>query len=161
VESASVDARRNVLDGLLIRAEIARLEKKWEEAQALAESILVDPAVHSDQFLEADARWARAYALAAQAKTADADAERTRALDLETASAEGTPFPGVFTHAKYYACAGEPARALAILREAVGKGFHDPIILRDPAFASLRERPDFQPVAAAIAPRRPPGATAQ
>jgi tetratricopeptide (TPR) repeat protein len=154
-ESGSVEARRSVLKGLVIRADIERLDKKWEEAQALAERVLVDPAVRGDQFLEADARWAHAYTLAAQAKTADAEAERMRALELETASAAGTPFPGVFTHAKYYVCAGDTARALAILREAVGKGFNDPMILHDPAFATLRKRADFQPIAAAVAPRGP------
>jgi serine/threonine-protein kinase len=151
-QSAGVDARRSILSGLLILADIERLEKKGQNAQALAERVLADPAVQGDRFLQADARWAHAYALAAQANTADAEAERVRALDLETASAEGTPFPGVFTLAKYYACAGDASRTLAILREAVAGGFHDPIVLHDPAFASLRERPDFQPIAAAVTP---------
>jgi hypothetical protein len=44
-------------------------------------------------------------------------------------------------------------RALAILREAVSKGFHDPIILHDPAFASLRASSDFAPIAAVVTPR--------
>ena len=120
--------------------------------------MLADPAARGDRRLEADARWARAYALAMQAKTEEAEAERMRALDIESAMAQGAAFPGVFADAKYYVCAGDVARALAILREAVAKGFHDPIVLHDPAFASLRERPDFAPIAAAVAPRARPGA---
>ena len=82
----------------------------------------------------------------------EADAERTRALDIESAVGQGVAFPGVFADAKYHLCAGDAARAIAILREAVAKGFHDPIVLNDPTFASLRERPDFAPIAAAARP---------
>jgi len=61
------------------------------------------------------------------------------------------PFYGVYAEAKYFACASDPARAIGILREAVAAGFHDPIVLHDPAFAALRERADFASVRAAIA----------
>ena len=123
--------------------------------------MLADPAVRGDRRLEADAHWAHAYALAMQAKTEEAEAERTLALNIESAVAQGVLFPGVFAHAKYHVCAGDAARALAILREAVAKGFHDPIVLNDPTFAALRENPDFAPIAAAVTPRVRPGAAAK
>ena len=66
---------------------------------------------------------------------------------------EGPASQGAFSDAKYYVCAGDMTRALAILREGVAKGFHDPIVLHDPAFASLRTRSDFAPIAAAVTPR--------
>jgi len=59
----------------------------------------------------------------------------------------------VFADAKYYVCAGNVTRALAILREGVAQGFHDPIVLHDPAFASLRASADFAAIAAAVTPR--------
>ena len=67
--------------------------------------------------------------------------------------AQGPALQAVFADAKYYVCAGNATRALAILRGAIAKGFHDPIVLHDPTFASLRERPDFAPIAAAVTPR--------
>ena len=145
VQTASFEARRALLAGQVILAEIERLEKHFLKSQELARGVLADPAVSGDQRLEADARWAHAYALAMLAKTDEAEAARARALDLESAAAHGAAFPGVYAHAKYYLCAGNPDRALAILRDAVAKGFHDPIVLHDPAFA---------PIAAALLERR-------
>ena len=157
-EAASVETRRGLLSGLVILADIEGLQGQWLRSQALAERVLADPAVRGDRVLEADARWARACALAVQARTAEAEAERTRALEIESAVVEKAAFPGVFAHAKYLVCAGDPARAITILRAAVAQGFHDPIVLHDPTFASLRDRPDFAPIAAAVAPRARPGA---
>lgn len=158
IESTSVETRRSLLSSMVTLAEIERLEGQWQQSQGLAERVLFDPAAHGDRFLEADARWARAYALAVQAKTKEAEIERTRALEIESAVGGGAPFPGVFELAKYHACAGDTSQALAILREAIAKGFHDPIILSDPALRSLRERGDFALLAAAVAPHRPPKA---
>ena len=121
-------------------------------------SVAILKALSGDRRLEADARWAHAYALAMRAKTEEAEAERTRALDIESALAQGAAFPGVFANAKYHLCGGNADRALAILREAVGKGFHDPIVLNDPTFAALRYNPEFAPIAAAVAPRVRPAA---
>jgi len=159
-ETASLETKVALLSGLVILAEIERLEKQLPKSEDLARRVLADPAVRSDQRLEADAYWAHAYALAMQAKKEEAAAERTRALNIESAMAQGAAFPGVFAHAKYHLCSGDTARVLAILREAVAKGFHDPIVLNDPTFASLRENPDFAPIAAAIAPRVRLGGTA-
>jgi eukaryotic-like serine/threonine-protein kinase len=150
---ASPEAWLALLTGQVILADIERLDRQFLESQALAERVLADPAVRGNRRLEADARWARAYALATQAKMNDAEPERMRALDLEHAAAQGPVFPGVFADAKYYVCAGNAPRALAILREAVAKGFHDPIVLHDPAFASLRASSDFAPITAAVTPR--------
>jgi tetratricopeptide (TPR) repeat protein len=158
-EAASLEAKRSVLNGRVLLAEIDRLERRLQESQELARSVLADPAVRGDRRLEADAHWANAYSLAMQAKMQEAETERTRALEIETAMPQGA-FPGVFAHAKYYVCAGVAARALTILREAVAKGFHDPIVLNDPTFATLRNTPDFAPIAAAVTPRvRPRGVT--
>ena len=119
-----------------------------------AERVLADPGVSGDHFLEADAHWTLSYALAMQSKSAAAEAERARALALAAGTAGDAPFAGVVAHAKYYACAGNAARAIGILRDAVTKGFHDPIVLRDPAFAALRERPEFAPIRAVAMPAR-------
>lgn len=148
--SAPIETRRGLLNGVVILAEIERLEGQWLKSQTLAERVLVDPAVAGDRFLEADARWVHAYALAVQAKTEEAEAERARALEIASSAGKGAPFPGVFEHAKYQACAGDLVKALAILREAVAKGFHDPLILRDPALTVLRERQDFALIARAL-----------
>jgi tetratricopeptide (TPR) repeat protein len=158
VEAGSLEAKRGLLNSRVILADIERLQRRLGKLQELAQGVLADPAVRGDRRLEADARWAHAYALAMQEKTVEAEAERTRALDIESAMPQGAAFPGVFAHAKYHICAGDTARALAILREAVAKGFHDPIVLNDPTFAALRENPDFAPIAAATAPRFRPGA---
>ena len=159
-EATGVEAKLSLLNGQVILADIERLEKRVLKSQELASKVLADPAVHSDRRLEADARWMHAYALAMQAKTEEAEAEHKRALDIETALAKGAAFPGVFADAKYHLCAADAAQALRILREAVAKGFRDPIVLNDPTFAALRSHPDFAPVAAAVAPRFPPGVTA-
>jgi serine/threonine-protein kinase len=143
VQATGLDAQRNLLAGLVIVAEIERLGGQWAESQALAERVLNDPAIRGDRFLEASAHWARACALAAQRETAAAELERASALAIETSVGEQTPFPGVLAHAKSYACAGDSARALAILREAAAHGFKDGSVLHDPAFAAVRELPDF------------------
>lgn len=160
-EAANLETKRSVLNGRVILAEIERLERRLEKSQELARGVLADPAVHGDRRLEADARWAHAYALVMQAKTEEAEAVRTRALEIEASMTQGAVFPGVFAHAKYYVCARDAARALAILREAVAKGFHDPIVLNDPTFTALRGSPDFAPIAAAVARRVPPGPAAR
>jgi serine/threonine protein kinase/tetratricopeptide (TPR) repeat protein len=154
-EAASVETRRGLLDGQVLLAEIERLQGDWHGSQVLAERVLADPAVRGDRLLEADARWAHACALAAQARTADAEAERTRALEIDS-HFEQAPLAGVVAHAKYLVCAGDAPGAIALLRDAVAHGFHDPTVLRDPALASLRARPDFAPIAAAVAPRTHP-----
>jgi len=151
----SPDARLALLAGQVILADIARLDGRHLESQEIAERVLADPAVRGNRRLEADARWARAYALAVQANPTDAEPERLRALDLEHAVAPGPAFPGVFADAKYSACAGNATRAVAILREAAARGFHDPLVLHDPAFASVRASSEFAPIAAAMTERVP------
>jgi eukaryotic-like serine/threonine-protein kinase len=157
-KAASVETRRSLLSGLVILADIERLQGQVHTSEAVAERVLADPAVQGDRVLEADARWVHACALALQAKTADAEAERKRAAQIESAVADEAAFPGVLAQAKYLACAGDAAQAITILRAAASKGFRDPLVLHDPAFASLRARPDFAPIAAAVAPRTRPGA---
>jgi serine/threonine-protein kinase len=152
-DSASADAKLGLLNGRIILAEIERLEGRLPKSEELARGVLADPAVRSDRRIQADARWAHAYALAMQAKTEEAEAERSRALAIESALAQGVAFPGVFADAKYKLCSGDVAAAIATLREAVAKGFRDPAILNDPTFAVLRGSPDFAPLAAAVAPR--------
>jgi len=159
-QASSLEAKVALLNGWVRLAELERLNGRSLKSQELAERVLADPAARGDRRLEADARWTRAYALAMQEQTEEAEAERTRALDIESAMAQGPAFQGVFGDAKYYVCAGDAVRALATLRDAVAKGFHDPMILHDPAFASLRERPDFVPIAAAVTPHVRPGALA-
>ncbi|MGH9662946.1 MAG: tetratricopeptide repeat protein, partial [Bryobacteraceae bacterium] len=161
-EGVSVEAKLALLNGRVILADIERLERRLPKSEELARNVLADPAVRGDRRGEADARWAHAYALAMQAKMEEAGAERARALAIESALAQGVAFPTVFADAKYHLCAGDAARAIAILSEAVAKGFHDPIVLNDPTFAVLRENPDFAPIAAAVAPRvLPPMPTRQ
>jgi len=159
-QASSLEAKVALFNGWVRLAELERLNGRSRDSRELAERVLADPAARRDRRLEADARWARAYALAMQEQKEEADAERTRALDIESAMAQGPAFQSVFADAKYYVCAGNATRALAILREAIAKGFHDPIVLHDPAFASLRERQDFAPIAAAVTPRPRPGAPA-
>ncbi|MFL6448532.1 MAG: tetratricopeptide repeat protein [Bryobacteraceae bacterium] len=148
----SPETKVALLSGQVILADIERLEGKALKSQQVAQNVLADPAVRGDRRLEADARWADAYALAVQAKTEEADAERMRALEIESAIAQGSAVPGAFAHAKYHVCAGDAAGAIAILRDAVAKGFHDPLVLNDRAFVKLRENPDFASIAAAVAP---------
>jgi hypothetical protein len=149
VDVAGIEAQRSQLYATLALAEIERLEKHAQLSQSLAERVLADPAVASDRFLEADARWARAWALASQSK-AEAATERARASSLDAQTANGAPFPGALADAKYHVCAGDVSGALDLLRAAVAKGFHDTAILHDPAFAPLRERPEFARIAAAV-----------
>jgi tetratricopeptide (TPR) repeat protein len=156
IEVPGLDTKRRLLAGQVILAEIERLDGQWPKSRALAERILADPATLGDRVLEVTARWARACALAMQQENAEAEHERARALEIETSSGEQTPFPGVFALAKSYACAGESARALATLRDAAAKGFDDPSVMHDPAFAALRELPDFASIAAAFGPRPHP-----
>jgi tetratricopeptide (TPR) repeat protein len=153
VQPGGLSTRRSLLAGQVILAEVERLDGQWPKSQALAERVLTDPAAQGERSLEASARWARACALAMQRQTAEADLERARALKIETTGGNGIPFPGVLALAKSYACAGDSARALEILRESVAKGFGDPSVLHDPVFAATRDLPEFAPVAAAIAPR--------
>jgi tetratricopeptide (TPR) repeat protein len=160
IQAPGLDTQRSLLAGQVILAEIERLEGRWPKSQALAERILADPAIRGDRFLEASARWARACALAMQRENAEAEHERARALEIETSGAEQTPFPGVLALVKSYACAGDSARALATLHEAAAKGFDDPSVMHDPAFAALRELPDFAAVAAAMGPRPHPASPA-
>jgi tetratricopeptide (TPR) repeat protein/tRNA A-37 threonylcarbamoyl transferase component Bud32 len=160
IQAPGLDTKRRLLAGLVILAEIERLEGQWPKSRALAERILADPSTSGDRTLEASARWARACALAMQQENVEADHERARALKIETSGGDQTPFPGVFALAKSYACAQDSARALATLREAAAKGFDDPSVMHDPAFAALRELPDFAPVAAAIGPRPRPASPA-
>lgn len=149
----NVETQRSLLYGLVTVAGIERLQGQGSKSQATAERVLADPATQGDPYLEARARWARAYALAVQAKSADANAERDRALQLESTVPEEAPFAGVFSKAKYELCAGDAARAVSLLRAAVAQGYRDPIILHDPTFAPLRQRADFAPIAAAVAAR--------
>lgn len=159
-EGVSADAKVGVLSGRVILADIERLDRRLQKSEELARGVLADPAVHRDRRLEADARWAHAYALAMQAKMEEAEGERKQALAIESALGEGVAFPGVFADAKYRLCAGDVAGSIAILREAAAKGFHDPVVLSDPAFAVLRENPDFAPIAAAVTPRGLPAPAA-
>jgi serine/threonine-protein kinase len=152
-QASSVEAKVVLLNGRVRLAEIERLDGRLLKSRELAEGVLADPAARIDRRLEADARWARAYALAVQKQADEAEAERVRALNVESAMAQGPAFQGVFAEAKYYACAGNLPRALDLLRGAVAKGFHDPIVLHDPAFAPLRASSDFAPIAAAVTPR--------
>ncbi len=158
-QTSSLEARVALVNGWVRLAEIERLNGQALKSRALAERVLADPAARGDRRLEADAHWARAYALAMQAQMQEAEAERIRALGTESAMAQGPAFQRVVADAKYYVCARDAARAITILRAAVAQGFHDPIVLHDPAFASLRDRPDFAPIAAAVASRARPAAT--
>jgi serine/threonine-protein kinase len=152
-QASSVEAKVALFNGWVRLAELERLDGRPLKSRELAERVLADPAARADRRLEADARWTRAYALAKQEQTEEAEAERERALRIESAMAQGPASQGAFADAKYYACAGNETRALAILREAVAKGYHDPIVLHDPAFAALRASADFAPIAAAVTPR--------
>jgi eukaryotic-like serine/threonine-protein kinase len=150
-KSGGIDTRRAVLNGLVLLSEIERLENRGPQAEALANGVLADAAVQGDRFLETDARWARADALAVQGKRDLAEAERQHALALEATSAQQPNFPGALSRVKYHVCAGEEDQALAILRQAIDQGLRDPIVLHDPAFAPLRKRVEFAAIASAIA----------
>jgi serine/threonine-protein kinase len=153
IQAPGLDTRRSLLAGQVILAEIENLDGQWPESRTLAERVLTDPAVRGDRYLEASARWVRACSLAKQREPVEAERERARALEIETSGGEQTPFPGVLARARSYACGGDSARALALLHEAAAKGFNDPSVMHDPAFAALRELPEFAPVAAVIASR--------
>jgi tetratricopeptide (TPR) repeat protein len=150
-EGTSLEAKRALLGGQVILAEIERLDRHLLKSEELARRVLVDSAIRGDRRLEADARWTHAYALAMLAKMEEAEAERTRALAIESALAQGVAFPGVFADAKYYLCSGKTMQALAILHDAIGRGFRDPIVLSDPAFVSLQGSPELAPIAEAVA----------
>lgn len=152
-ENASLETKQALLSGQVILANIERLDGKLLKSENVAQGVLADPAVRSDRRLEADAHWAYAYALAIRAKTEKAEAERTRALNIESGLGQGTTFPSVYADAKYQVCAGRVRQAIAILSNAVAKGFHDPSVLSDPAFELMRESPDFAPIAVVVATR--------
>ena len=50
----------------------------------------------------------------------------------------------VATEARYFALADERAAALKALTQAIDLGFRDPLLARDPAFAELRDDPEFK-----------------
>ena len=160
IEAPGLDTQRSLLAGQLILAGIEGQDGQWSKSQVLAERVLADSGIRGDRRLESSARWARACALAMQQQTAAAEQERARALEIEKSGGQQTPFPGVYALAKSYACGGEPVRALATLREAAAKGFEDPSVIHDPAFAAVRQLPDFAAVAAALGPRPHPSAAA-
>jgi len=152
LQASGIDTQRSLLAGQVILAEIERLDGQVSKSQAVAEHVLNDSAVHGDRFLEAGARWARACALAAQRSAVEAGRERARALDIEQSLGDQVPFPGAVALARSYACGGDAARALAILRDAAAKGLREPSMRHDPAFAALADQPDFASLTAAIGP---------
>jgi hypothetical protein len=50
----------------------------------------------------------------------------------------------VMTQARYFALADERAAALKALTQAIDLGVRDPLLGRDPAFAGLRDEPEFK-----------------
>jgi tetratricopeptide (TPR) repeat protein len=103
------EALRMRLAGVLVLAELERLEARGESALALAEEVLSDPASAAEPALVHGARWQRAYALAALGERAEAEAERERALACQAPDAPSAPY----YDARFAAVAGEPERALA------------------------------------------------
>ena len=65
-------------------------------------------------------------------------------MSLEMMQANGngsTPFH--FAQARYHALAGQREPALSDLTEAIGRGYRNPLLGSDPAFADLHDDPEF------------------
>jgi tetratricopeptide (TPR) repeat protein len=111
------------VNGWVRLAEIERLNGQALKSRELAgERVLADPAARGDRRLEADARWARAYALAMQAQMEEAEAERMRALRRRVRPGAGPRFSKRVRGREYYVCARDAVRAITILATPSHRG---------------------------------------
>ncbi len=146
----STEAKKALSTARLTYSELQRRSGEYSESLALADAVLTDPSASNDPFLEAQARWAKAYAHASQRSWAEAEKERRKALELWQKLADENRALGIFFDAKYYACVGDAAHSVDLLRKAVDLHFRDASRLRDPAFRSVRQHGGFTAIAAAL-----------
>ena len=139
----SVTGKRARLAGAVVLTELERLEGHHDRALELAESALADPMIAGDAKLTADAHWARAYVLLGLDRRAEADRARGSALELPAVGPTAAAAPQALSDAKFFAIAGDHARALDILTRAVEAGFRSVVMLTDPALAELRRDDGF------------------
>lgn len=157
-EAAGLEMKVALLNSRVMLAEIERLEGKLPKSQELARRVLADPAAGGGGRAWKRMRVGRMHTRC--------QCRRRRTKPRPSAGARwissppwvrGPLFRGC-SRTRSITCAPgiRPGRSPSSAR-AVAKGFHDPIVLHDPAFARLRENPDFASIAAAIAPRVRPG----
>jgi tetratricopeptide (TPR) repeat protein len=140
--------------GILVLAEVERLQGNYARARELAEGVLADAACNRDVKLVADAHWQRAYALARQGDRGGADAARERALAALPPAAPSDA--QVYADAKF-ALMIDAASAAERLSQAVARGFRNALLLSDPDFDALRQAPGFAAITRALARSRADG----
>ena len=151
--SSSTEGEKAISSARLIYSELQRRLGKYQESLALAKDVLADPSTSKDPFLAAQAHWSNAYTYALRQSWRQAEAERRKAVELWHGLAKDNAALGAFYDAKYYACAGEAAKSVKLLKRAVDLNFRDASLLRDPAFSSVRQHEGFAAIAAALGSR--------
>jgi len=127
-----------------------RLAGKWARALALSQAVMDDPRLTRDPSLVSEATWAYACAIAARGDREEGERWRQRALEAHERDKQATPASRLHLHARHYACAGDAARSIELLKEAVASGYSNPAIHVDPSFALVRRQPEFTAVAKTI-----------
>jgi serine/threonine-protein kinase len=127
-----------------------RLAGNSTRALALSRAVLDDPALTRDPALISEATWAHACTMAARGDREESERWRRRALDVHEQDKQATQASRLHLHARHYACAGDAARAISLLKEAVAAGYRNPAIHVDPSFALVRRHPEFTHVVKTI-----------
>jgi serine/threonine-protein kinase len=127
-----------------------RLAGNWSRALALSRSVMDDPGLAPALGLLSDATWAHACTIAARGDREEGERWRLRALEAHERDKQATQASRLHLHARHYACAGDAARAIGLLKEAVAAGYRNPAIHVDPSFALVRRHPEFTNVVKTI-----------
>jgi tetratricopeptide (TPR) repeat protein len=127
-----------------------RLAGKWSRAIAFTQSVLDDATLARNLGIVSDATWAHACTIAARGDREEGERWRQRALETHERDAQSTPASRLHLHARHYACAGDAVRAMGLLKEAVAAGYANPAVHVDPAFAAVRQHPEFAAVVRTI-----------
>jgi serine/threonine-protein kinase len=146
----SAEAEGALASSRIQLAHHERLSGNWSRALAMSAAVMGDPTMARDLSLVSDAAWAHACTIAARGDKEESEAWRQRALEIHERDRQSTPASRLHLHARHYACGGDAARAIALLKEAVAAGYSNPAIHVDPSFAVVRAHPEFATVVRTI-----------